>query len=76
MKLKESAIFLGTFIFGIFGVVASLFYIGDILNDPIRTQISHIEQRIDDVEDKIDDMAKQNEEFQKEVRTFIKASNN
>ncbi len=30
---------------------------GDILNDPIQTQISHIEKKVNDIEEKIDDMA-------------------
>ncbi len=48
--VKDTAIF----IIGIFSVVASLFFIGDMLNDPIQIQINHIEEKIDTLEEKID----------------------
>ena len=54
--VKDTAIF----IIGIFSVVASLFFIGDMLNDPIQIQINHIEEKIDTLEEKIDNMAEQN----------------
>ncbi len=88
--MKENLIVIATFIFGVVGVVASIFFIDDMVHRSMKMQISDIktqnkfmETQVTDikiqmkaVENKIDNMAEQNKEFQREVKALIKASNN
>ena len=60
MKLKE----ITSFMFGIIGVVASIFFIDNMLHRPIQMQISSMEVQISDIEKKIDKTTEQNKKFQ------------
>ena len=58
-------------IVGVVSVAGSLFFVGSMLNEPIKSQISSFEANIDEkvnsLERKIDDMAEQNKEFQENM---------